>query len=145
MLLQVLAGGPALEEARAPAKNRQLSTVRSISNSIIEAGLPQFCISIFLIVSRSASMASATLWSRSLRARGVIAAHSSNAAAAASTAASTSSGPLAGTFASTSPVAGFSTSSVAPPRASTQLPPMKFWSAIARSSSPFVRIRSGPI
>ncbi len=124
-----------------PAKNRQLSSVRSISNSMIDAGLPQFSISSRLMVSRSASIASATLWRR---------------LAAGPRASSRSTRrrrrrprrprrrrprrPLAGTLASTSPVAGFRTSSVAPSRASTQLPPMKFWSGIAPAplcSGPF--------
>ena len=65
----------------AEAKNFQLSRVRSISNSMIETGLPTFSDSMAERFSMSASMRRASSWSASLRSRGVLAAHSGKAAA----------------------------------------------------------------
>ncbi len=70
---------------------------------------------------------SAILSSARLRVWGVVSDQLSNASAAASTARLTSSRPDAGTVATTSPEAGFSTSSVAPETASTHWPPMNCW------------------
>ena len=112
--------------ARRRPKKRRLSTLRSISNSMIERGLPTFRISISLSGRMSSSTACATRCSASARCRGVVDDHASNAPAAAATAASTSAASELATLAITSPVAGFTTSSVCPSRAATQLPPMKF-------------------
>ncbi len=78
-------------------------------------------------------MASASASSFSLRSRGVVCPQVVNASAAAATAASTSPASLDGTSVITSPVAGSSTSSVAPVPAGFQAPPMKFSCAIAVS------------
>ena len=110
---------------QADAKKRQLSFVRSISNSTIPTGLPTFSHSMRDSSSMLSSTMSATRCRISLRSRGVRAAHAGNAAAAATTAASTSAASLAGTSPITAPVAGFTTESVAPLRAERQSPPMK--------------------
>ncbi len=111
---------------RAPAaKKRQLSTVRSISKSMIERGLPTLRISRSDSVAMSASIASATLFSNSKRWRGVVSDHAPYASDAAATASSTSSASLDATSSSRTPVAGSSTSSVAPRRVGFHAPPMK--------------------
>jgi hypothetical protein len=89
----------------------------------------------------SPSIASATLCSASLRARGVIAAHAGNAAAAAVTAASTSAPSLDATSSMTSPVAGATTTSVWPLRAGAHAPPMKFSRAIPRPPDRAISLR----
>jgi hypothetical protein len=103
--------------------------VRSISNSTIPTGLPTFSHSIRDSSSMLSSMMSATRCRVSLRSRGVSAAHAGKASAAAETAASTSAAPEAGTVPMTSPVAGLTTSSVAPSAAGRQPPPMKLESS----------------
>ncbi len=100
---------------------------------MIETGLPTLRDSMAESSSMSPSMASASLWRISDRPRGVRAAQASNAPAAAATASSTSAASLAGAVPMTSPVAGSSTSSVAPERAGLNSPAMKFWS---RTGSP---------
>ena len=77
-------------------------------------------------------MMSAILSSARLRVWGVVRPHVSKAVSAASTARSTSAGPEAGTCATTSPSAGFSTSSVSPDAASTHWPPMNCWYVLTR-------------
>ncbi len=109
----------------AEAKKRQLSFVRSISNSTMPTGLPTFSHSIRDSSSMLASMTSATRCRISLRWRGDCADHSPNAAVAAWTAASTSAASLAGTSPIATPVAGLMTASVAPLCAGRQSPPMK--------------------
>ena len=108
------------------AKKRQLSMVRSISNSMIDTGLPTLRHS----SSESSSTLSAMIWatcvSISLRARGVVWDQAPKASRAAATAASTSAGPLKGTSARTEPWAGSTTDRVRPSRASTKRPAMKF-------------------
>ena len=98
VLLHVLAGGPALEEPRAPpAKNRQLSSVRSISNSMIDSGLPTLSISSVWIVVEVGLDGVGDLVQRSRCARaGSCAAHSSKRRRGAATAASTSTASLDG-------------------------------------------------
>ena len=134
----------------AEAKNFQLSRVRSISNSMIETGLPTFSDSMADRFSMSASMRRASSWIASLRSRGVLAAHSGKARAAAATASSTSAVSDAGAVPMTAPVAGFRMSSVAPLRAGRHSLSMKFWSGMsglrcersARKSGRIWRIRS---
>ncbi|CAB4613200.1 unannotated protein [freshwater metagenome] len=119
----------------APAKNRRLSIVRSNSKSMIETGLPTFSPSIAFNSSRFSSRRSASASNASARARGVAVPHSANAAFAAPTAASTSEASLEGTEPITAPVAGASTSSVAPLWAGTHFPPMKLRCA---TTTPFL-------
>jgi hypothetical protein len=82
---------------QAEAKNRQLSLVRSISNSTMPTGLPTFSHSMRDSSSMLSSITSATRCRISLRSRGVSADHAGNASDAARTAASTSAASLAGT------------------------------------------------
>ena len=117
----------------AAAKNFQLSSVRSISNSMIETGLPTFSDSIADRCSMSPSMRRASSWSASLRSRGVLAAHAGKARPAAATASSTSAASEAGAVPMTAPVAGLTMSSVAPLRAGRHSLSMKFWSCMAAS------------
>ena len=81
---------------------------------MMDTGLPTFSHSSSDSSATFSSTMSATLWRISLRSRGVLADHSGKAAAAACTAASTSAAELDATSPITFPVAGFTTSSVAP-------------------------------
>src|SRR5262245_17913937 len=114
----------------APAKKRRLSEQTGISSFAYESGLPTFRDSIAASSSVFASMTSASFSSSSARSAGVASSHSGSAAAAASTAASTSAAAHAGTSAIVSPVAGLSTSIVAPSAASVHLPPTKILFAV---------------
>ena len=87
-------------------------------------GLPVWLASRAVSSSVFSSTMSASLRRAVIRSAGVAFCHDSNALAAASTARSTSSGPDAGTRATISSLAGFSTSSVSPLALSTHWPPM---------------------
>ena len=131
VLLDVLAGGAAFEEARAageeaPVVDREvhlelddrgrLAAVLHLEPFERRRGRPR---------SRRRPRAASRCARAGCRVRQLW-----NASLAAATAASTSAASDAGTDAMTSPVAGFRTSSVAPLCAATQAPPMKFWLAI---------------
>src|SRR3954451_8789604 len=118
----------------APAKKRNRSTLTAISSIAAWTGLPAFWLSRRPNSSARDSRASAIFSSIRLRSCGVVCRHVSNADAAAFAARSTSSLPDAGVCATTSPVAGFSTSSVSPDAASTNSPPMNCWYVFTRSS-----------
>ena len=128
----------------AAAKNLQLSSVRSISNSMIETGLPTFSDSIAERCSMSPSMRRASSWRASLRSR-VLAAHSGKARPAAATASSTSATSDAGAVPITRPVAGLMMSSVAPLRAGRHSLSMKFWSCMAASEGGTGERASSPV
>ena len=114
----------------APAKKRNRSDDVVISSIAAPVGLPVWLDSSRPSSSALASMMSAILSSARLRVWGVVSDQVSKAFAAASTARSTSAAADAGTVATTSPVAGFSTSSVSPDAASTHWPPMNCWYAL---------------
>ena len=111
----------------APAKKRMLSEATGISSFADPSGLPTFCDSSSASSSACWSSASASFSSISARSPGVVSSHSGRAFFAACTARSTSSALERGTSAIVSPVAGFSTSMVSPPAASTHSPPTRFW------------------
>src|SRR5438034_1308981 len=111
----------------APAKKRMLSEETGISSFAYESGLPTFWDSSSASSSACWSSAAASFKSSSERSPGVVSSHSGSAFFAACTARSTSSADELGTSAIVSPVAGFRTSMVSPPQASTHSPPMKFW------------------
>ena len=112
---------------QAPAKKRNRSDDVVISSIAAPVGLPVWLDSRRPSSSAFSSMMSAILSSARLRVWGVVSDHDSKAVAAASTARSTSAPLDAGTVATTSPVAGFSTSSVSPDAASIHWPPMNCW------------------
>ena len=112
---------------QAPAKKRNRSELVAISSMAAPIGLPVWLDSSRPSSSAFASMMSAILSSARLRVWGVVRLQVSKAASAASTARSTSSWPEAGTCATTSSVAGFSTASVSPDAESTHWPPMNCW------------------
>ena len=119
---------------QAPAKKRNTSATAGISSfSAAGSGLPQFSDSSFANAGPSASMRSASLSSSVARSFGAVRAQPSNAASAAFTAASICAREASGTFASTLPVAGFSTCSTLPSPA-TSLPLMS--SRVCMSASP---------
>jgi hypothetical protein len=112
---------------------------------MIETGLPTFSDSMRLMFGRSSSMRRASAPRASLRSLGVLSAQAGSAAVAACTASSTSAASLEGTAAMTDPVAGARTSSVAPPFASRQPPPMKFWWGMPRFFASAPLIASDPL
>src|SRR5438477_7673959 len=110
----------------APAKRRMLAEHTGSSSFAYESGLPTLRDSSSASSSACASIASASLSSIWARSPGVVSSHSGRALFAACTARSTSSADARGTSAIVSPVAGFSTSIVSPPAASTHSPPTRF-------------------
>src|SRR5438874_7599179 len=108
----------------APAKKRRLSAQTGSSSRAAPIGLPTLRDSICASSSALSSRICASLSKSSARSPGVESSHSGSACFAASTARSTSSAPQRGTAAIVSPVAGFSTSIVAPSAASVHAPPM---------------------
>src|SRR6185436_13039697 len=106
----------------APAKNRSRSAALRISPRAAAAGLPTLRSSRSASASMSASTASASASSISARCPGVVRLQVPNARRAAAAAPSTSDAPAAGTVAMTAPVAGFTTSVVAPSVAATRPP-----------------------
>ena len=112
---------------QAPAKKRNRSELTAISSTATPTGLPVWLDSSRPSSSAFASRMSAILSNARLRAWGVVRLQVSKAASAASTARLTSSWPEAGTCATTSYVAGFSTARVSPDTESTHWPPMNCW------------------
>src|SRR5437588_4351439 len=104
-----------------------LSEHTGSSSFAYESGLPTLRDSSSASSSACASIASASLSSMWARSPGVVSSHSGRALFAACTARSTSSADARGTSAIVSPVAGFSTSIVPPPAASTHSPPIRFF------------------
>ncbi len=121
-------------ERQAPAKNRNTSAMAGISSpSAAASGLPQLSDSSFANAGPSASMRSASFSSSAARSLGAVRDQPANAASAAFTAASTCSRDASGTFASSFPVEGFSTSSTLPAPA-TSLPLIRSFVCIADAS-----------
>jgi hypothetical protein len=115
----------------APAKKRRLSTMNGISSSKKALrGLPASAASRSDSSCACSSSRSASSLRAAARSPGVVRAHPSKAPFAAATARFTSSSPESGISAITSPLAGFTTSSVAPSAASTSSPSMKFCSFV---------------
>ena len=104
------------------------SIPRSTSPRASSSVLPMSSVTSRAISSWLAQSASRIAITARARFCGGVARHAGNASRAARTAASTSASPESGTRAATSPVAGFTSSRVSPPAASTQPPPMKFLS-----------------
>ncbi len=99
----------------APAKNRIWSTMGGISSDMVRAlGLPVFSHSTSTSSSARASMASAIRNRARLRSDGVVSRHPSKARCATVNASSTSATPESGMVAKTSPVEGFTRSTLVP-------------------------------
>jgi hypothetical protein len=115
----------------APPKKRRLSHMNGISSSRNALrGLPASAASRSASSSACSSIRSASLNSAAARSPGGVAAQPSKARLAAATARLTSSSVDSGISAIVSPLAGLTTSSVAPSAESTNSPSMKFWSLV---------------